>query len=73
MQTLLSLQLGGVPAWHLPLTHASLPSQAFWLSQSASVPHDWQFGTAGFWQPSAVSQESVVQALPSLQLTPAPL
>ena len=73
VQTLLSLQLGAVPAWHRPATQVSLPSQALWLSQSALTVQGWQFACGGFSQPRLVLQESVVQALLSLQLSAAPL
>ena len=66
MHTFPSLQLGGTPAAHVPAWHVSAP-----LHTVASA-HDVPFATAMFWQPSTGSQESVVQTLPSLQLSALP-
>jgi hypothetical protein len=60
VQTLLSLQLGGVPAVHVPLWHVSAPLQAF--PSEHAVP----FATTAFEQTPAL-QVSVVHGLPSLQ------
>jgi hypothetical protein len=62
VHTLLSLQLGAVPAVQAPVWQVSAPLQAL-----PSV-HEVPLATLTFWQPVAGTQESVVQALPSLQL-----
>jgi hypothetical protein len=66
VQTFPSLQLSGVPAVHTPLWHVSLPLH--------TVPsaHELPFATAVFWQPVTGLQLSVVQTLPSLQLSGVP-
>ena len=66
VQTLPSLQLSGVPAVHVPFWQVSLPLQ--------TVPsaHELPFRTGVFRQPSTGSQLSVVQTLPSLQLSGVP-
>jgi hypothetical protein len=60
------LQSSGVPAVHVPPWQVSFP-----LHTVASA-HEVPFATAMFRQPSAASQLSVVQALPSLQLSGVP-
>jgi hypothetical protein len=66
VQTLLSLQLRAVPAVHVPPWQVSSPLQ------TVLSAHDEPFGTAVFWQPVAGLQLSVVQTLPSLQLSGVP-
>jgi hypothetical protein len=66
VQTLPSLQLSAVPGVHAPLWHVSAPLQT--LPSEHAVP----FASATFWQPLAALQASVVQALPSLQLSAVP-
>jgi hypothetical protein len=55
-----------VPAVQAPLWQVSLPLQT--VPSAHAVP----FGTAVFWQPATALQLSVVQALPSLQLSGVP-
>jgi len=66
VHTLPSLQLSGVPAAHRPAWQVSAPLQTVLSAQG--VP----FRTAVFWQPKVETQESVVQTLPSLQLSAVP-
>jgi hypothetical protein len=63
---LASSQSRAVPAVQVPLWQVSVPLQA---SPSAHVV---PFATAVFWQPEAGLQLSVVQTLPSLQLSGVP-
>jgi len=99
VQTLPSLQTGGVPAVHVPAWQVSSPLQRFPSAheeplgstvllqtpvlqtslvhglpsaQSAFTTHDSQPGMGVFWQPLTAEHESVVQALPSLQLSGVP-
>jgi hypothetical protein len=66
VQMLPSLQLSGAAAVHTPLWQVSSPSQA-----SPSAQED-PFGTAVVRHPVAGSQLSVVQTLPSLQVSGVP-
>jgi hypothetical protein len=66
VQTLLSLQLSGVPAVHTPLWQVSLPLHTF------PSKHDVPFRAGVLAQPFTGSQLSVVQTLPSLQLRAVP-
>jgi hypothetical protein len=99
VQTLLSLQLGGVPEVHTPDWQVSPPLQTspsahdaplasvgllqtppvhtslvhgLPSAQSASTTQESQPPIGVFWQPESAWQESVVQALPSLQLRGVP-
>lgn len=72
VQALPSSHAGAVPFWQTPPTQLSVPSQALWSSQSASVAHGWQFGSSTCWHPSIWSQLSAVQPLPSSQLSVGP-
>jgi hypothetical protein len=66
VQALLSLQLGAAPEAHVPDWQVSTPLQAL------PSEHDEPLATATFWQPASGSQLSVVQTLPSLQLSGVP-
>jgi hypothetical protein len=66
VHTLPSLQLGAVPAVHVPVWQVSAPLQAL-----PSV-HEVPLATLVFWQPVAGTHESLVHALPSLQLGAVP-
>jgi hypothetical protein len=66
VHTLPSLHASGVPEVHTPAWQVSLP-----LHTLPSL-HDEPLGTAVFWQPAAGLQLSVVQTLPSLQLSGVP-
>jgi hypothetical protein len=66
VQTLPSLQFGGVPAVQLPLWQVSAPLQ------TVASAHDVPFATGGFWQPATGSQLSLVHGLPSVQLGAVP-
>jgi hypothetical protein len=66
VQTLLSLQLSGVPAVQVPLWQVSAPLHTVLSGQA--VP----FVTATFWQPVVALQLSVVHTLLSLQLSGVP-
>jgi hypothetical protein len=61
-----SLQLSGVPAEQVPLWQVSLPLQT--LPSGQAIP----LATATFWQPTTGWQLSVVQTVPSLQLSATP-
>jgi len=67
VQTLLSLQLSAVPGVHTPLWQVSLPLQVL------PSPHAVPLATAEFRQPVTGLQVSVVQTLPSLQLSAVPV
>ena len=66
VQGLLSLQLSGVPAVHVPFWQVSVPLQT--VASGQAVP----FATATLRQPSTGSQLSVVHGLLSLQLSGVP-
>jgi hypothetical protein len=66
VHTFESLQLGGVPAIHVPLWQVSAPLHAL-----PSV-HEVPFASAVFWHPVEVLQESVVHGFESLQLSGVP-
>src|SRR5262245_29906032 len=66
VHTLTSSQLRAVPAVHTPFTQVSFPLHT--VASAQEVP----FATAVFRQPRTGSQESVVQALLSLQLSAVP-
>src|SRR2546428_521433 len=61
-----SMQFGSVPGVQTPACIVSVPLHAF------PSLHDVPFATAGCWQPATGSQLSVVQGLPSLQLSGVP-
>jgi hypothetical protein len=60
VQTFVSAQLGGVPAWHAPARHVSAPLQAL------PSPQDAPSAAGLLTQPPAALQVSTVQGLPSL-------
>src|SRR2546426_941564 len=66
VQGLPSLQLGSVPGVQTPAWHVSVPLHAF------PSLHEAPFATAKCWQPATGSHVSVVQGLPSLQLSGVP-
>src|SRR2546422_158090 len=66
VQGLLSLQLGALPAVQRPPRRFSVPLHA------SPSRHEVPFATAGCWHPATGSQLSVVQGLPSLQLSGVP-
>jgi hypothetical protein len=66
VQGLLSSQLSGAPAVHVPPWQVSFPLQ------TVASGHGVLFATAVFWQPRIGSHESVVQALLSLQSSGVP-
>ena len=66
VQTLLSLQLRAVPAVQVPFWHVSVPLQT--LASAHVVP----FSTGALAHPKVGSQLSVVQRLPSSQLSAVP-
>jgi hypothetical protein len=66
VQGLPSLQVGVAPGVHAPAWQVSAPLQAFPSLQPVPL------ATSVFWQPLAASHESVVQGLPSLQLSGGP-
>src|SRR5262244_1103690 len=67
VQTLLSLQLSGVPAMHVPLRQLSAPLQT--VPSRHAVP----FSTGEVVQPDEGLQPSVVQGLLSLQTSGVPV
>jgi hypothetical protein len=71
VQALASLQLGGVPGTHVVPWHTSTPLHGL-LSPQVPVPHGVQPGIGVAVQPLAGLQPSVVQALPSLQVSALP-
>jgi hypothetical protein len=66
VQTLPSSQLSAVPAVHVPAWHVSLPLQ------TSPSRHGVPLTTGLLWQPVTGSQLSVVQTLPSSQLSGVP-